>query len=143
MLFGLLATFMKLFGWSRPALLIGVVLSQELEAAFYRTAQIHGFGLLTRPLALIILAAVILSALAIWRARGRKGVWLGERTWGDDRRLPQLLFAGVLLLVPIIALVDTPDLNFLGRIFPITRSEERRVGKECVSTCRSRWSPYH
>src|SRR3546814_5523016 len=23
------------------------------------------------------------------------------------------------------------------------RSEERRVGKECVSTCRSRWSPYH
>src|SRR3546814_4226312 len=25
----------------------------------------------------------------------------------------------------------------------ISRSEERRVGKECVSTCRSRWSPYH
>src|SRR3546814_11454445 len=23
------------------------------------------------------------------------------------------------------------------------RSEERRVGEECVSTCRSRWSPYH
>src|SRR3546814_10329515 len=27
--------------------------------------------------------------------------------------------------------------------FNNTRSEERRVGKECVSTCRSRWSPYH
>ena len=26
---------------------------------------------------------------------------------------------------------------------PAERSEERRVGKECVSTCRSRWSPYH
>src|SRR3546814_6953405 len=25
----------------------------------------------------------------------------------------------------------------------LMRSEERRVGKECVSTCRSRWSPYH
>src|SRR3546814_18599842 len=25
----------------------------------------------------------------------------------------------------------------------VMRSEERRVGKECVSTCRSRWSPYH
>src|SRR3546814_15345968 len=24
----------------------------------------------------------------------------------------------------------------------VIRSEERRVGKECVSTCRSRWSPY-
>src|SRR3546814_16710679 len=28
-------------------------------------------------------------------------------------------------------------------IMPTLRSEERRVGKECVSTCRSRWSPYH
>src|SRR3546814_16603008 len=28
-------------------------------------------------------------------------------------------------------------------IAPVIRSEERRVGKECVSTCRSRWSPYH
>src|SRR3546814_12470455 len=29
----------------------------------------------------------------------------------------------------------------LGEASP-ARSEERRVGKECVSTCRSRWSPY-
>src|SRR3546814_11674692 len=30
-----------------------------------------------------------------------------------------------------------------GNIHGFIRSEERRVGKECVSTCRSRWSPYH
>src|SRR3546814_17432438 len=29
------------------------------------------------------------------------------------------------------------------RLWDVQRSEERRVGKECVSTCRSRWSPYH
>src|SRR3546814_4122054 len=29
------------------------------------------------------------------------------------------------------------------RVSRSRRSEERRVGKECVSTCRSRWSPYH
>src|SRR3546814_13155480 len=29
------------------------------------------------------------------------------------------------------------------RVRAAQRSEERRVGKECVSTCRSRWSPYH
>ena len=37
-----------------------------------------------------------------------------------------------------------PDMLLPGtcaRIF--TRSEERRVGKECTATCRSRWSPYH
>src|SRR3546814_14364825 len=33
---------------------------------------------------------------------------------------------------------ETGALSFLG-----LRSEERRVGKECVSTWRSRWSPYH
>src|SRR3546814_7498801 len=36
-----------------------------------------------------------------------------------------------------IYLHDTPDRALLQR------SEERRVGRECVSTCRSRWSPYH
>src|SRR3546814_3385932 len=30
-----------------------------------------------------------------------------------------------------------------GATTVLYRSEERRVGKECVSTCRSRWSPYH
>src|SRR3546814_12087507 len=46
-----------------------------------------------------------------------------------------------------IALVENGDqiiIDIPNRIarFEI-RSEERRVGKECVSTCRSRWSPYH
>src|SRR3546814_11579375 len=32
----------------------------------------------------------------------------------------------------------------IGRVYlPAERSEGRRVGNECVSTCRSRWSPYH
>src|SRR3546814_18657279 len=35
-------------------------------------------------------------------------------------------------------LLDRSDLDHA-----MVRSEERRVGKECVSTCRSRWSPYH
>src|SRR3546814_11901190 len=34
--------------------------------------------------------------------------------------------------------------NYLsGQLIARERSEERRVGKECVSTCRTRWSPYH
>src|SRR3546814_12063129 len=38
-----------------------------------------------------------------------------------------------------ICMVHRADLP----LTPLARSEERRVGKECVSTCRSRWSPYH
>src|SRR3546814_12191892 len=39
----------------------------------------------------------------------------------------------------MIAQFLSPERIMFGRV----RSEERRVGKECVSTCRSRWSPYH
>src|SRR3546814_16702808 len=38
---------------------------------------------------------------------------------------------------------NTIDMPASLRGADMNRSEERRVGKECVSTCRSRWSPYH
>ena len=37
----------------------------------------------------------------------------------------------------------TVDMFAYTTIEPTDRSEERRVGKECTSWCRSRWSPYH
>src|SRR3546814_19364988 len=37
---------------------------------------------------------------------------------------------------------QTPPASGRGLV-ELPRSEERRAGKECVSTCRSRWSPYH
>src|SRR3546814_11949630 len=52
-----------------------------------------------------------------------------------------------------VALLVTREYHCLGDILnrhffntlgaQVCRSEERRVGKECVSTCRSRWSTYH
>src|SRR3546814_2378034 len=39
-------------------------------------------------------------------------------------------------------LVDDAHAGPQDEVAPGIRSEERRVGKECVSTCRSRWSPY-
>src|SRR3546814_9820384 len=42
--------------------------------------------------------------------------------------------------------LDLADLDapfIIAFLDDLERSEERRVGKECVSTCRSRWSPYH
>src|SRR3546814_4748193 len=44
--------------------------------------------------------------------------------------------------VQVLAL-DPRDQRLVARRVEAHRSEERRVGKECVSTCRSRWSPYH
>src|SRR3546814_15001692 len=52
---------------------------------------------------------------------------------GADRRL-----AGRAVLAD-----DTADHGDFDHVGESPRSEERRVGKECVSTCRYRWSPYH
>src|SRR3546814_19731648 len=58
---------------------------------------------------------------------------------GDDLDKPVYL-GGTLGLetATVRELVDILRANYCGN-----RSEERRVGKECVSTCRSRWLPYH
>src|SRR3546814_5314981 len=44
----------------------------------------------------------------------------------------------------VFASHDRTEINIIQSfVDEAARSEERRVGKECVSTCRSRWSPYH
>src|SRR3546814_7599640 len=73
------------------------------------------------------------------RRRHRRGGQRGDAGGGGRRALPRPAEAG--------------GETRLGGAFPgadagaqsrqVTRSEERRVGKEWVSTCRSRWSPYH
>src|SRR3546814_4237085 len=56
---------------------------------------------------------------------------------------PSLIFLYYRLRLPIFVTPFARSLSLLKLSSPLQRSEERRVGKECVSTCRSRWSPYH
>src|SRR3546814_11920693 len=46
-------------------------------------------------------------------------------------------------LIAVVTRVDVARLRLGEPAVHRRRSEERRVGKECVSTCRSRWSPFH
>src|SRR3546814_11768883 len=62
--------------------------------------------------------------------------WLGLRWDGDA------VFQSERLPIYNAALEKLKDQGLAYPCF-CTRSEERRVGKECVSTCRSRWSPAH
>src|SRR3546814_15944170 len=52
---------------------------------------------------------------------------------------------GAARLTEMDPLSGSEDFGLFGTAWgvPSVRSEERRVGKECVSTCRYRWSPYH
>src|SRR3546814_1642580 len=57
---------------------------------------------------------------------------------GDAQKLP-VPAASFDVVLDVESSGSSPDRD----AFFAERSEERRVGKECVSTCRSRWSPYH
>src|SRR3546814_10197296 len=78
----------------------------------------------------------------------------GVRRGGVDRLTRDIAFGnftqgnnGGLVIFPSHARLLAAALQLMGALagnqHQLERSEERRVGQECVSTCRSRWSPYH
>src|SRR3546814_9528682 len=74
-----------------------------------------------------------LQRLAVGRQR-EQSRRIGQPEAVDGERDQMAQASGTVPQVPI------PDDHL--SVFQHPRSEERRVGKECVSTCRSRWSPY-
>src|SRR3546814_19420245 len=74
--------------------------------------------------------------LAMMRTGEHRG-----RTRTMESKNIRVTFAELADVKAVMVLVSA-DLDTKGRAY-MMRSEERRVGKECVSTCRSRWSPYH
>src|SRR3546814_11828234 len=59
--------------------------------------------------------------------------------WGAFKGSLITMFVTLLISFPVGVL----SALYLEEYAPRNRSEERRVGKECVSTCSSRWWPYH
>ena len=59
----------------------------------------------------------------------------GSPIWTDKLAVTELLYR-------YGELIDAGDFDGVGTLLG-RGSEERRVGKECPSKCRSRWSPYH
>src|SRR3546814_12205692 len=74
--------------------------------------------------------------VSMTRARDLMIFAMPKLDWDDDQWLG---ITGATDLLPVRN--DAGEFEFSAE--RTLRSEERRVGKECVSTCRSRWSPYH
>src|SRR3546814_17457729 len=105
----------------------------------------------TNGIGCTIFAAVSGSSAATCATIGKMTIpELRARKYPEDMIIGTLAGAGTLgLLIPpsliMIVYGVAADVSiaklFLGGVLP-GRSEERRVGKESVRTCRSRWSPY-
>src|SRR3546814_13230853 len=99
------------------------------------------------------LAGIFLALICLLPASctdSRDTITVGSKNFGESNVLAQMF--AILIRergIPVAGPIEYPSTQSVlealkrGDIDIYPRSEERRVGKECVSTCRSRWSPYH
>jgi len=138
---GILGVFMRRFGWSRPAFLIGFVLADPIENYLYQAVQFNGWGFLTRPGVLIIAGLLVVSLIAGSRMKvgeaappaavdpGDGAAAPGSKPVADHgagqalgARRPQLVFAVLLLIVFGYGIQSSMGLNFIGAVFPVATS---------------------
>src|SRR3546814_13504414 len=74
--------------------------------------------------------------ISLIRPRRQRGIEVARADEGGEAGVARVHRA------PVVDIEVEPRQR-RGRQLFLDRSEERRVGKECVSTCRYRWSPYH
>lgn len=120
---GTLGCFMKRFGWSRPALLIGYFLAPRLEPKIYQAAQVYGWTFFERPIVIVLFILTVLSIYSAWRFspnRGKTYEQEGPHGFGDKK--PQLMFAGAVVAFAVFALVDSFQYHPRGAVFPMAVS---------------------
>src|SRR3546814_5910759 len=98
-----------------------------------------GFSLLI----LVTYWLIILLFLCFFFFKQKTAYEMRISDWSSDVCSSDLVCAAALSRRSACSDAAARGLIFHHRFRHPARSEERRVGKECVSTCRSRWSPYH
>ncbi len=117
---GVFAVYMKRFGWSRPAFLIGFVLSMRLDASVYQSIQVYGASFLQRGGVLLILALIVASVFFAIRAKAHRDPLTATGPYAPVNKAPQAVFLGLLAALCLYAIYDTWRLEFLGKVFPMS-----------------------
>jgi len=129
-LVGLLGIFLRRFDWSRPAFLIGFVLSHQAEAfsnmahqvagAKFRVDLEAGFGYIASPIVLVILALTVVSIIV--GVRQAKQI-LPEGDVPTGRKRAPLIFLLCVTGYLVVAWIDAMRIHALSdKIFPVTVS---------------------
>jgi putative tricarboxylic transport membrane protein len=112
--FGILGTGMKAYGWPRAAFSLGFVLGPSLERYFFLSYQLSGWSWLTRPAILVVaVAGALVVANSIVRRRSAHPVHL---------TLPDAIGFLLLAAVAVWYSVTAIDLPFTAKLFPLVTS---------------------
>lgn len=117
---GLLGVYMKRFGWSPPALLIGFVLSTRLDASVYQSVQVYGASFLERTGVQVLLALIAVSIFLAVRFKPSRPPLTPDGLHAAIDRKPQLIFLGLIIAFVAFAVYETSQLIFLARVFPLS-----------------------
>jgi putative tricarboxylic transport membrane protein len=117
---GVVGMYMKRFGWSRPALLIGFVLSMRLDASVYQSIQVYGMTFLERGGVQVMLALIAISVFLAARMKPHREPLTPEGPHAPVDRGPQLLFLGFIATCVLYVMYDVWKLAFLGKVFPMS-----------------------
>ncbi|MBI3045218.1 MAG: tripartite tricarboxylate transporter permease [Betaproteobacteria bacterium] len=117
---GALGMYMKRFGWSRPALLIGYVLSMRLDAAVYQSVQVYGMSFLERTGVLVMLALIAVSIVVAVRMKPHRAPLTPDGPYAPVKPAPEMIFLGVLTAFVAYVIYESSRLTFLARVFPLS-----------------------
>ena len=119
MILGTLGVYMKRFGWPRPALLIGYVLSSRVETSIYHTITTYGFSFLKHPIVLILLALIIVSIVAAIRYKPHRSKITEDGVHAAHNRMPQVLFYGAIVVLALVVIWDGLKWDILTAVYPL------------------------
>ncbi|MEL6674125.1 MAG: tripartite tricarboxylate transporter permease [Bacteroidota bacterium] len=120
LIFGVIGTFMKRFGWSRPAFLIGFVLATQAESYLNMSVQFYGWEMFIRPGVIIIMVLSLISIYFSRKGSVDENAELMEKESTQQLTIgPQLAFLLLILAFILVAIFDSNQQSFLGGIFPL------------------------
>jgi TctA family transporter len=117
---GVFGMYMKRFGWSRPAFLIGFVLSMGLDSSVYQSIQVYGMSFLERGGVQIILALIVVSIIVAARVKPQRDPLTADGPHAAVNRTPQAIFFALLAAMCMYTIYDVWRLDFLAKVFPIS-----------------------
>jgi len=119
MLLGVLGIYMKRFGWPRPALLIGYVLSNQVEKSIYHVTATVGWDLFTQPIVIVLLILIVLSIFAAIRFRPAPPRIAEDGPYAAHGRTPQIVFSFLVAALALYVIWDGLQWDRLTGLYPI------------------------
>jgi TctA family transporter len=117
---GVFGVYMKRFGWSPPALLIGFVVADRLDASVYQSVQVYGMSFLQRGGVQVMIALIIVSIVLAVRFKRASEPLTADGPHAPVNRGPQLIFLGLVTASVIYVIYEMTRYAFLARVFPLS-----------------------